>query len=280
MSTNGSSDSKPALDDAVKEARDLLLKRVQEIRVKISDGMKEKPRMSYPVRTQLSNQVNELLSQYFEQLPHYVFGRCPICNVPLENVFDPWGLDGFWWQERSSGRCPKPSACEHFRVLTGALNLNEKPPHGGEKESYPGPEVPYIIPKVLELPTMIAVISSIPMKNGYMAYPTSYFSLEKPLTLELANPWTKTSCGYTHPDGRPVFAIMTDPWDFELKPWIEGGRIQWIEANDPKNILKSAPSNQCPYVNLKGLRLQQIIQKDKRITKPPPNNEEMDPFSG
>jgi hypothetical protein len=263
-----------------KEPRDLLLAQVHEIRVKIRDGIKEKPGMPDDIRSQLNGRARELMIEYFAQLPRYVFGRCPVCNALLEQVFDPWGLDGFWWQETSSGWCPKPSACEHFRVLTGALNLNGKPPLGGEAESHPGPEVPYVIPKALSMPTMIAVISSISMKNGYAAYPISYFSPEKPPTAALANPWTKTSCNFINPKtGRPAFTIKTDPWDFELMPWIEKGKVHWIEAGDPQNMLKSAPANQCPYVNLKGLRLQQTIKNDKCFTKPPPNKEVVNPFS-
>jgi hypothetical protein len=159
-----------------RENRNLLLASVHDIRAKIRDGMKAKPKMSYAERSPLGKKIDELLIQYFTQLPRYVFGRCPVCNLPLEQVFDPWGLDGFWWQESLSGDCPKPAACEHFRVLTGALNLNGKLPQGGEAESHPGPEVPFLVPKVLELPTMVAVISSLPMENGYSAYPISYFS--------------------------------------------------------------------------------------------------------
>jgi hypothetical protein len=244
------------------------------------EGMKAKPRMPYAVRSQLGKQAGELLQQYFARLPRQVFGRCPVCRTALEQVFDPWGLDGFWWQESLSGDCPKPSACEHFRVLTGALHLNGLPPLGGESESHPGPEVPYVIPKALVLPTMLAVISTLPMKNGYTAYPVSYFSPDKPPTAALANPWTMTSCNFTTPKGKPAFTFVTDPWDFELRPWIEQGKVRWIEAGDPRNALKSAPENQCPYLNLKGLRLQQTIKNDRRFTKPPPNNEVMDPFSG
>lgn len=280
MPTNESPSPETASRPMTTEDRDLLLARVREIRTKISDGMKEKPRMSYAVRSQLGSQIDELLKQYFAQLPRYAFGRCPFCNVLFEQVFDPWGLDGFWWQEIMSGKCPTPSACEHFRVLSGALNLNGRPLLGGDAESHPGPEVPYVIPIALELPTMVAVISSIPMKNGYTAYPISYFSLDKPPTNALANPWTKTSCNFTAPNGKTGFTYITDPWDFELLPWVAKGKVKWIEPGDPQCILKSGPTERCPYVDLKGLRLQQEIKSDKRFTKPPPNNEVMDPFSG
>ena len=280
MPTHETPGSVPAPDPR-KEARDRLLAQVGEIRLKIRDGMKAKPKMDYAVRSELNQRAGGHVTEYFAQLPRYVFARCPVCTALLEQVFDPWGLDGFWWQETASGHSPKPSACEHFRVLTGALNLQDQPPRGGEAEAHPGPEAPYVIPKVLAYPTMTAVISSIPMANGYTAYPIAYFSREQPPTPALANPWTRTTCNFINPaNGRPVFTIKTDPWDFELSPWIEKGKIQWLETGDPRYALKSAPDHQCPYVNLKGLRLRQEIKGDHRLTKPPPNREAGDPFSG
>jgi len=280
MPTNESPGSAPASGQMTKEVRDRLLADFRDNQSKFREVARAKPPPPSTVRSQLIQQKTELLSQYFAQLPRFVFGRCPVCNVPLEQVFDPWGLDGFWWQESLSGRCPVPSACEHFRVLTGALNLNGKSPLGGEAESHPGPEVPYVISKVLALPTMVAVISALPMKNGYTAYPISYFSQDKPPTSALANPWTKRSCSFTDDTGEPAFTYKTDPWDFDLLPWVAQGKIKWIEPGDPQYNLKSGPTDRCPYVDLKGLRLRQEIKGDKRFTKPPPNNEVIDPFSG
>ena len=277
MPTNESPDPKTAPGQMTAESRTALLANIAEINAKMSV---KKPPLSYEDRLPLIIQSNGLMKQYFVQLPRYTLGRCPVCGTPLEDVFDPWGLDGFWWLESLPVSRPKLSSCEHFRVLTGAVNLNEKPPQGGDQECYPGPEVPYVIPRALKYPTMVAVILSIPMKNGYTAYPISYFSSEAPPTPALANPWTKKTFSYLHPSGRAVFTILSDPWDFELMPWVEEGKIQWIDAGDPNFTLKSAPASRCPYVNLKGLRERQTIVKDKRYTIPPPNNEEFDPFSG
>jgi hypothetical protein len=264
---------------ATKPARDLLVANINEIHAKIREMARVKPPVPFAVRYQVVNQRDELLNQYYAQLPPAVFGRCPFCNALLEQVFDPWGLDGFWWQETLTGKCPKPSACEHFRVLTGALNLNGQPPLGGEAESYPGPEVPYVIPKVLELPTMVAVVASLAMTNGYTAYPISYFSYDQPPTPALAHPWRMTSCNYKGPTGAPAFSYKTDPWDFDLSTWVAKGKVKWIEPGDRQNILKSAPADKCPYVDLKGLLLQQVIKNDQRFTKPPPHNEVYNPFS-
>jgi len=256
-----------------------LLAGVNEIQAKFREVARAAPPDSFKVRSQLNKQQNELLQQYYAQLPRYVFGRCPFCNILLEQIFDPWGLDGFWWQETLTGRCPKPSACEHFRVLTGALNLNERPPLGGEAESHPGPEVPYVIPVVLDMPTMLVVISSLAMVNGYTAYPISYFSQDKPPTPALANPWRLTSCSFITANGKSGFTYKTDPWDFELLPWVMKGKVKWIAPGDSQNVLKSAPAEKCPYLNLQGLRLRQVIKKDQRHTQPPPNKEVYNPFA-
>jgi hypothetical protein len=279
METNETSGSGAAAAPMTKEARDLLLASVHEIRAKIREGSRQQPKMTYEVRSPLTKQIGELLNQYFARLPRYPFGRCPVCNVLLEQVFDPWGLDGFWWQEDTNGRCPEPSGCEHFRVLTGALSLNGKPPLGGEAESHPGPDAPYVIPIILEMPTFVAVISSLPMKNGYIAYPISYFSKDEPPTPALANPWTKTSCSFTARNGRSGFMYKTDPWDFELLPWVRKNKVQWIEPGDSGHILKASPAEKFPYGNVPGQRRKQVIMNAKLFTQAPPHNEVIDPFS-
>jgi hypothetical protein len=178
-----------------------------------------------------------------------------------------------------SGQRPEPQACPHFRVLTGALNLNGLPPVGGEAEAHPGPGVPYVIPKVLELPTMVAVVHELKMKNGYTAYPISYFSSEKPSSYVLANPWTRQSASYRTPSGQSGFAYKTDPWDFNLPPWVSQGKLRWIERGDKDHSLSRRPPAEFPYANLTGPRLRQTIVKDRVFTAPPPNNEKINPFT-
>ncbi len=264
---------------AAKQARDGQIASVLKIRTKLRDGTKETPPMSYQDRSRLGKEMDAVLARYFAGLPRFVFGRCPVCNALLEQVFDPWGLDGFWWEEDLAGDCPAPSACKHFRVLTGALSLNGHAPLGGEADAYPGPEVPFVIPLVLEMPSMVAVISSIAMGNGYTAHPISYFSTEPPPTNALAHPWTRTSCDFTAPDGASAFTYLTDPWDFELLPWVAKGKVQWIKPGDRQNALRSGVGEPFPYANLPGLREQQKIWQDRRTTTPPPNGEEIDPFN-
>ncbi|MBS8122273.1 hypothetical protein [Candidatus Vampirococcus lugosii] len=80
----------------------------------------------------------------------------------------------------------KPSK---FRLLRGALNFNNLKPKGGRHKALLGPEVPYVIPRILKLPTMIMVISQITL-DGYLL---SYFSDEKPKPGQLTSPWLENN---------------------------------------------------------------------------------------
>jgi hypothetical protein len=54
--------------------------------------------------------------------------------------------------------------CPHFCVLGGAVNYQGLPPLGGNQEVIPGPEIPFVYPRLLALPGVVAVISSLPME--------------------------------------------------------------------------------------------------------------------
>jgi len=258
--------------------RKQLIARVHEIQDRLREGNLQKPRLPYAAVQQLKNAINELLKTYYNRLPVFVLGRCPYCQKPLQSAFDPWGIDGFWWQQKLTGLRPKPEGCEHFQVLTGALNLNGKPPVGGREDAHVGPAVPYVIPKVLSLPDMTAIVSALPMENGYVAYPIAYFASQPPPLPALANPWTLTSCTFTI-NGRASFAYMTDPWDFDLLPWVNQGKLRWLEPGDKNHALSRRPPAEFPYATLPGPRLRQTIVKDQVFTAPPPNNEKMNPFT-
>src|SRR5579859_352035 len=99
MPTNEPSGPGSSPAPMTKEARDLLVRSVNEVQAKIFEVARTRPPLPFAVRSELIKQKDELLNQYFAQLLRYAFGRCPFCNTLLEQVFDPWGLDGFWWQE-------------------------------------------------------------------------------------------------------------------------------------------------------------------------------------
>ncbi|MBD3299262.1 MAG: hypothetical protein GF341_11440 [candidate division Zixibacteria bacterium] len=262
-----------------KDERDALLEEFNAIQDAIQEGVKKKPRMSDDERDALRDKRDKLRQEYFDRLPRILVSRCPVCKTELMRAFDPWGLDGLWWQEEEFTEFEEPPACEHFAVLTGALNLNGLPPLGGRSQANPGPEVPYVIPAVLDLPTMTAVIAQIPMENGYTAFPIAYFCERQPPPEALTQPWRETSYNYTDVEGNPAWTVKTDPWEFELGPWIQKGKVKWIAPNDDQFQIRSGAPNDYPYADVEGLREQLQITDEEMITIPPPAGEDVDPFN-
>jgi hypothetical protein len=186
----------------------------------------------------------------------------------LRAQFDPWGFDGFWWQERELGLASGPVGCEHFRVLKGAVSLGETEPRGGKHEAHIGPDAPFVIPAVLRLPTMVAVLHAVEMETGAVARPIAYFSSEPPPPGSLTAPWRTTTYTFVTPAGQTGWTIKNDPWDFQLEPWIREGKVRWLDPEDPELPLAEPDPAACPYTNLPGRRLPQVIKDDELRPSP------------
>jgi hypothetical protein len=217
---------------------------------------------------------------YFDALPLVPMSRCPLCGGILTGQFDPFGFDGFWWQERELGLAREPEGCQHFRVLTGAVALGDSTPRGGEFDAHIGPDVPFVVPAVLELPTMVVVVSSLPMETRAMAYPIVYFSSEPPPPGSLTATWRETSLSFVAPSGQMAWTIKNDPWDFDLRPWIPRGKLRWIMPGTQGMELASPEETSCPYLDLPGQRRPQIVKGDGlRLGTVPNPRDEPDPFT-
>lgn len=219
------------------------------------------------------------LRTYYETLPRLPLSRCPHCLVVLHRTIDPWGVDGFWWHDKLALDLPVEPDCPHFRVLTGALDLRNQRVQGGRDEAFPGPGVPYVVPRVLSLDTMKAVIASFMLATGHRAFPIAYFSLQEPPVAGLTQSWGRRSYSFRDHQGQPGFMYDTSPWDFDLRPWIRSGKVAWISDNDRTLALRQDDPAACPYVDLPGERRPQVIQGNVVRTLPPPDGHPVNPFS-
>lgn len=263
-----------------KDERDSLIARHDEVFEAYADGVDEDA-LSPEEEDRLREEFRALRDRYFSRLPRVALSRCPVCERLFRHSFDPWGVDGFWWHEKAARDTAEPEPCEHFGVLQGAVHLNGRPPMGHELyEASLGPGVPFVIPRVMEPRPVVAVVSTVPMANGYTAFPIVYFSAEPLPPGSFTQRWTRSS--YSWPDGRGGFAwrVDTDPWDFDLEPWVERGKLLWIEERDEEMRLRSRDDGPCPYVGLEGRRERQYVTGDQLRTIPPPEGEGIDPFSG
>ncbi|GAM09400.1 hypothetical protein OR1_01678 [Geobacter sp. OR-1] len=243
---------------------------------------------SHPYRDALSSkqisdlykEEDDILEEYAEILPFLPISRCPICNGVLECVVDLFGIDGPWWAKGNIVDFPAPQSCEHFRLLLGAIDfgsVKEVPEASKHKIVYPGPGVPFVIPRIIELANMKAVISCFDLTGEYSCYPIAYFS-EKPFHgAFLHQPWAREAYQVLDEQGNyKGWTISNDALDFDLRPWIEKGILFWIEPGDAIMDLKQ--QGKCPFEDLPGIRSPQLIERGEIIILPLPDGSPINPF--
>ena len=226
----------------------------------------------------LRERLKQLPHEYAAALPTFTLSRCPFCETPLTGSFDPWGFDGFWWVPSLRGGVGQPTGCEHFRVLRGAVRLQEKPPIAGPYEAMLGPDVPYVIPRIMHLPTMMMIVHSISMEPGYVAFPLAYFSREAPAPGTLTQGWIEQTYSFLDTNGRPAWSVRNDPWDFDLAPWIASGQVRWTEPGNSDALLTPQSGTGCPYGNPKPVALPQTAENNSLGFSAVPDNETVEPF--
>ena len=215
-------------------------------------------------RSALLRGIEPLIQEYWNWVPAVRLSRCPFCQKDLARLFDPVDLAGFWWMDRTQRLRPEPECCEHFCLLLGAVNLNGLAPRGGLFECRPGPDMPYVIARILEMPTMTAVVSCIPMQCGYNAYPAVYFSQTPPNKGSLTQSWSRKEYRFTLEDGRSAWDITHEADDYDLTPWITRGKLRWFHegALSPADASAQAclSGRQAhPFQNVAGKARSQIL---------------------
>ena len=108
-------------------------------------------------------QIPELRNEYLAGVPIIPLSRCPYCQTLNYLSFDHYGLDGLWWRADERWRHQDQThqqLCSHFWTLSGAVQLAESV-ISVPFTSKPGPEVPFVVPSVLQEYPMQVVVSQI-----------------------------------------------------------------------------------------------------------------------
>src|SRR5262249_20398865 len=145
----------------------------------------------------------------------------------------------------------EPDAPPAFQVMLGALALHAREPIETRDEVIPGPEVPFVVPRLLALPEMVAVIARVECETGDTAYPISYWSTAEIPALDLHQPWLRQERWV---DG--AWSILTDPWDFDLARWFDLGKLAWWDAESGR-VIDGRSGEPCPFLDLPGERAPQ-----------------------
>jgi hypothetical protein len=227
----------------------------------------------------LRERYYQLLADYADRLPRVVMSACPFTGDALVKAFDPFGLDGPWWYQDREFEIAEPDPPATFKVLLGALALHGRTPTESRADVIPGPEVPFVVPRLLSLPGMVCVVSQLTLTTGDTAYPIAYFSPEEIAPQQLHQPWLRQELWFPTEEGSHAWLIANDVWDFDLRPWIASGKLRWIEPGDAEaRVVDGRGGRACPYVDLPGERVPQLISTGDRELLELPDGTPINPF--
>jgi len=233
-----------------------------------------------PARVKLLDAYYQVLHEYGDRLPRFSCSRCPHTQQILKRAIDPFGLDGPFWHKSRIVRIEEPPASPTFHVLLGALDLHGRAPAEVINEVTPGPEAPFVVPKLLELPGMRAVVSRLTLETGDTVHLIAYFSGDEIPMQDLHQHWLRQDLWYPNDSGGTSWLTKNDPYDFDLARWIESGHLAWIEPGDVDLVLRDRTSGRvCPYVGLQGDPHPQSLSGGERFQLMQPDGSPVDPFN-
>jgi len=224
-----------------------------------------------------ATRYNFLLRRY--NLPYVLVAICPFTKKSIWYKTGLFSLrDAFWYSQHSNGRVVAPeSESPHLFCVDGALSLNGHQPTETKnirfvhKQITMAAEVPFIKPRVLSIPTMLAVIHSFPIAEKYTAYTTTYFAKELPKQDDFCVPWAKEMYVDFWDKSREVTYTgkREDAQEYDLAPWLAQKKIMWLDPNTEDRLLTidDAPF---PYHNVPGRKHPYIIENGQVIDLPNP----------
>ena len=248
------------------EARQQLLARYAALRTRQSELLGDLSRDPEHVAPEnldelerVGTEIGALREQYLDSLPVVALSRSPMTGDMLEYAIDTAGLDGLWWDAVQPVR-PLQQGTTDLVGLAGAMRLGS-PLEVTPFEVRPGPEVPYVVPRLLALPGVHAVVSQVSV-GVHTGYVMTYFAEHPEEVPRRVNTWGTDSYEVIRPDGTLAWSQDDDSAfldrDYDLEPWIRAGKLLWIAPGDTSLLLR-AETVACPYLALPGSRRDRTI---------------------
>ncbi|MEM7157281.1 MAG: hypothetical protein AAF799_30830 [Myxococcota bacterium] len=191
--------------------------------------------------------------RYAEALPTVALSRCPLCDKPALQRFDAADFFGPWWHPdfvapKEPGRCP------HFMGVLGAVHHHGHAHRAGRLDVHPGPEVPFVVPRLMALPGVVAVVRELRMDNGCTAYPIGYFAPRRPPPRDRFAPWARGALEYQDLDGGGWRPAEGDR-DFELRAYVERGALKVLDGE----LQLRTPKSDHPLLHVEGRRVPIVV---------------------
>lgn len=207
----------------------------------------------------LGEEIGGLWDQYLAALPIIALSRSPLSGDLLEYAIDTAGVDGLWWNCNQPLR-PLQTLPTDFVGLAGALRVGS-PLERTPFEVRPGPEVPYVVPRLLALPGVCAVLSQVAV-GPHVGYAIAYFADHPEQVPNRVNTWGTDFHEVVDSQGVLTWSCDGDmaalDRDFDLKPWMDAGKLLWIQPGDTSMTLRS-DTRPCPFLALKGSHMDSTL---------------------
>jgi hypothetical protein len=148
----------------------------------------------------------------------------------------------------------RSTGCLHFTGVQTFINLHGQTPTEIDYFKFK-PEAPFILPDYLpDYPLSYAVMHSLPICRiennvfvpAYSLFIVSYFSNEPNELHHRSSPAGRC-------DG-PVSRPYTFKKDWDLLPWVEAGKLWWLDLERDDLPLKTGSVADFPYANIEGRR--------------------------
>lgn len=205
-----------------------------------------------------------IVKEYEAATPIVSLSRSPVGGEVFETSLDTFDLDGMWWAYDYDYR-PYVEPTTSFFAWSGAMQIDRPVDHVHVKAMV-GPEVPFVLERLLDHPAITAVVSSV-LVGEHVGYPIVYYvDGTPPLDIERVNDWGHSTYTIVRPDGSLSSGHATEydyGKDFELGRWLDSGKLQWIAPGDIDLTLRSGREG-CPFLDLPGERRRQYIEDGVR----------------
>ncbi len=195
--------------------------------------------------------VEAVRVRYLDLLEPVVVARSPHSGELLRWPIDTVDLDGWFWDSQAPIR-RAPEVPASWLAMNGAMRLT-LPVTYAPFIAMPGPEAPFVVPRLLSRPNVVAVIAQVPV-GAHIGWPITYFG-PLPPDAALENEWGSDHFAIFDDAGVYRGRGETPPWppsyDFNLAPWLESGKLLWIAPGDESGTLYQGVAH-CPYVGIDG----------------------------
>ncbi len=238
-----------------------LRKKLEQVSIDMEDNSEDEGVLKFLVDKldKTSDALEEVENEYTQGLPVITTSRCPFSDKPFSLSIDTFGLNGPWWDFEQPVRAFEDETNTFF-ALTGSVKITDEPPEVPFSIKS-GPAVPWVSPRLLNDENIIAVLSHLKIGDND-AYPIVYYSKDKSVEIERINTWGTDEYLAEDTEGFAILGSTYDDeeeYDFNIAPWIENGKLKWIDKDDKTLKLRNSIED-CPFLNISGYQYPVIIQ--------------------